>query len=239
MKPNVQRITRTLHKWFGLTLGLQLLLWSASGLYMVAVDLDYIHGDFLVRQPPPIRGDTGKVISLAALTHSRNGVERIRLKALPGSGRLVYEVHQRGGRELVDATTGERLSPLSADAIQALARAYYAGDGEIISVELLSAVPVEVRGRPASMWRATFDDRWKTHFYLDPDTGALLTRRHRWWRVFDAFWMLHVMDYGYERDDVNNTLLRAASGFAAIFGVTGLVLLVFSFGMNGRRRFVA
>jgi hypothetical protein len=41
--------------------------------------------------------------------------------------------------------------------------------------------------------------------------------------------MLHVMDYGYERDDVNNSLLRITSGLTLILGLTGIVLLFYSF----------
>ena len=39
------RLSRVLHKWLGLLIGLQLLLWTASGFYMVAVPIEVIHGD--------------------------------------------------------------------------------------------------------------------------------------------------------------------------------------------------
>ncbi len=42
-------IARTLHKWLGLFVGLQILIWLATGLYMVVLDIDFIHGDPLVR----------------------------------------------------------------------------------------------------------------------------------------------------------------------------------------------
>ena len=42
-------IARNLHKWLGLLVGLQILIWLGSGLYMVAIDIDFIHGDTLVR----------------------------------------------------------------------------------------------------------------------------------------------------------------------------------------------
>ena len=163
------------------------------------------------------------------MLESNDDIRSIKLKALSGLGNPVYEVTQRSQTKLFDAVTGERLSPLSRDAIASLARGYYTGGGEITSILQLESVPVEVRGRPVSMWRVDFDDRWSTSFYLDPDDGALLTRRHRWWRWFDSFWMLHVMDYGYERDDVNNSLLRITSGLTLVLGLTGIVLLFYSF----------
>ncbi len=47
LKPAV--IARILHKWLGLLVGLQILIWLASGLYMVVVDIDFIHGNSLVK----------------------------------------------------------------------------------------------------------------------------------------------------------------------------------------------
>ena len=65
--------------------------------------------------------------------------------------------------------------------------------------------------------------------------GALQARRHRWWRVYDALFMLHIMDYGPARDDVNNTPLRIASALGLLLGATGVWLLFYSFGRRRRR----
>ena len=42
------------------------------------------------------------------------------------------------------------------------------------------------------------------------------------------------MDYGDERDDVNNSLLRAVASAATLTAITGLWLLYFSFGLSRR-----
>ena len=42
------KVSRKLHRWLMLFLGLQFLIWSISGAYMVIFDIDYIHGDSLV-----------------------------------------------------------------------------------------------------------------------------------------------------------------------------------------------
>ncbi|MDP9422061.1 MAG: hypothetical protein M3Q19_04365, partial [Pseudomonadota bacterium] len=44
---------RKTHKWLGLFIGIQVVIWSLSGLYMTAVHIDIIHGDHLVRTPKP------------------------------------------------------------------------------------------------------------------------------------------------------------------------------------------
>ena len=42
-------IARKTHKWIGLFVGLQVVVWSLSGLYMTIVHIDTIHGDHLIR----------------------------------------------------------------------------------------------------------------------------------------------------------------------------------------------
>ena len=42
-------LVRRTHKWLALVVGVQALLWTLTGFYMVAVHIDTIHGDNLVR----------------------------------------------------------------------------------------------------------------------------------------------------------------------------------------------
>lgn len=43
-------IARKTHKWLGLFIGLQVVVWSLSGIYMTVIHIDTIHGDHLVRE---------------------------------------------------------------------------------------------------------------------------------------------------------------------------------------------
>ena len=53
----------------------------------------------------------------------------------------------------------------------------------------------------------------------------MTARRNDRWRVFDFFWMLHVMDYR-ERENFNHPLLISMAGLALATVLAGLVLLV-------------
>jgi uncharacterized iron-regulated membrane protein len=226
---------RTWHKWLGLFLGLQVVIWCVSGLYMVSFDIDFIRGLPLVREQASTLPSTIRLAPFNAIAARYEAVTAATLRAMPDTKQPVYELTTGSGRILVDAASGAQISPLPQARIESLARLYYAGAGDIEGMELLDAAPVEIRGRNLPIWRIDFDDALATSFYLDPGTGTLVTRRHRFWRLFDAFWMLHIMDYGYERDDMNNLLLRFASAAGAAFGLTGLWLLFFSFRRRARR----
>lgn len=227
------------HRWLALFVGLQLVVWTASGLYMAAVDIDVIHGDTLVRNvAPPVRLDR-PLAPIADALRGRDGVVAIHLRTLPDDGRAVYElVDGADRRSLVDAATAVALPPFTAERIQTLAEAYYAGRGRVADVRLLASdaeMPREVRGRHAPLWRVEFDDWLETTLYVQPDSGRLATRRHRLWRWFDLAWSLHIMDYR-EREDVNNGLLRTATPLAVLTASCGAWLVFYSFAFLRRRR---
>ncbi len=227
MKP--VRLSRTIHKWLGLFVGLQLLLWAVSGFYMVVVDLDFIHGDPLVRNLRSAIASEQAKIGFVQIAQLYPEATQISLRALPISPAPVYEVNSDAGTTLIDAATGQVLSPLPERKIQALASSYYAGRGTLQSVTLLTGMPpLEIQTRALPLWRADFDDWLDSSLYIHPDTGTLVTRRHRFWRWFDFFWMLHIMDHE-QRTDVNNTLLRVSSIVSLMAVVSGLWLLYYSF----------
>ncbi|HUG03288.1 MAG TPA: hypothetical protein VML92_02540 [Steroidobacteraceae bacterium] len=229
-------LSRTIHKWLALVVGAQALLWIVSGFYMVVVNLDFIHGDTLVRNltTSPPRAESW--FPLNALRTRIAGLEQLRIKGLPGFDQPLYEVRAAGRTLLIDGTNGQRLSPLGESRIIALARQYYAGRGSPATIELLvGEPPLEIQSRPLPLWRVQFDDWHQTTLYIHPDSGELVTRRHRLWRWFDALWMLHIMDYE-ERTDVNNVLLRAATIAGLVLAASGLWLLYFSFRRRRTRR---
>jgi hypothetical protein len=222
-------LSRTLHKWLALFVGLQLLVWSVTGFYMVAIDLDLIHGDPLVRNLRTPVPRAASLVPVAQLASRYPQVTLVALHSLPVLDVPVYELTAAGRKVLVDAANGRQLSPLSAGTIRQLARSYYAGSGELSRVQLIEhQVPMEARGRAAPLWRAEFDDWLQTTLYLHPDTGALVTRRHRLWRWYDFLWMLHIMDYG-EREAPNGIVPRVATALGAVTVLSGAWLLYFSF----------
>jgi hypothetical protein len=225
------RLSRVLHKWLGLLIGVQLLLWTTSGFYMVAVHIDFIHGDMLVRntqaKSPLILAD---LKSVEAVLQQHPDTRKLALTSL--LGKAVYRLQGPEVTKLVDAHSGELLSPISPEYAASIAAHYYAGSGAIDGMELISeSPPGEVRFLRDPFWRIDFDDLWGSSFYVDSNSGRFITRRHTLWRVFDFLWMLHIMDYD-TREDINTPLLTAATllGFV-LFGLGGW-LLYFSFGFG-------
>ena len=222
---------RRAHKWIALLIGVQALLWMLSGLYMTVISIDVIHGDHLAHARSQPLSMSSSLLDPGTLASQYPGMTTFRLKRF--MGREVYELHHQDTVTLVDAHSGQQLSPLTETVARRLATSLYRGKAPVRSAELLTKAPQEVGTRAVPMWRIEFADRNETTLYLAPQTGELIAKRHDLWRWFDFLWMFHIMDY-QERVDVNNPLLRVATATAFAFALSGLWLLLYSF--SRRRR---
>jgi len=225
---------RKTHKWLGLFIGLQVVIWSLSGLYMTVVHIDTIHGDHLIRQPGA-RSVPAAQLGDPIAAVAANKAQSVRLAWL--RGQPIYVVKGEAGEAALDARTGTAVPQPTEAEIRKLASAIYTGNQPIRSAELISDIPGEIRGRKPPLWRVEFDHWNKPTLYLSPVTGELVSRRHELWRVFDFVWMLHIMDYD-ERENVNNPLLRAFTWGAVLMALSGIWLLFYSFHRKKKKKAV-
>ena len=208
-----------------LFLGIHFLIWSISGAYMVIFDIDYIHGDSLVvSHQTKLDADT-ITYSLSALRQQYPDVDSIEVEVF--IERAVYRFKQGDNKYLVDAQTGQQLSPLNeVNAIRA-AQYYYSGKGAVTEVELIQEnQPFELSRRALPAWRVNFNDFGSPSIYVSAQTGKLVSKRHEFWRTFDLMFSLHVMDY--EEEDPSNQLLFCFILFSIIASIFGGVLSYFT-----------
>lgn len=218
-------IARKTHKWLGLAVGLQVVIWSLTGLYMTSVHIDIIHGDHLVREAAPRTADIALLLDPIAVANA-NGADSARLAWV--RNRPAFLLSFDSGERLVDAMNGTAVPPLNEPEIRSIATATYTGSEPIASAALITDIPGEIRGRQPPLWRVEFDHWNKPTLYFSPVTGELVTRRHELWRIFDFAWMLHVMGYE-DRDNVNNAILRVFTSGALLLALSGAWLLLFAF----------
>jgi len=225
---NFAKIIQRLHLWAGLLLGIQVLLWMASGVVMSWFHLDLVRGERTKFTAPPPELIATSYASPGGVIAQMDGATSVELRYF--LNRPVYIVTAIGGSAVFEAATGKKISPIDEKTARLVAKRDYVGDGEIERVALLAYPPHEYRGQPP-VWRADINDSLNTRLYISRDTGAVVSRRNDIWRLFDFFWMLHIMDYG-ERTNFNNPLLKAASAGGLLFAMTGLVMVVMKKGRS-------
>ncbi|NNC99438.1 MAG: hypothetical protein HKN85_04575 [Gammaproteobacteria bacterium] len=215
---------RKLHNWIGLLIGLQVLAWISGGVIMSAIPIEMVRGKHLLLE----QSSVGSAKQISADFQS----DLSRWQKMEWVRRLDKSVIKLSGFDhsssFIDPTTGAALARLTGSEAEQVARNRYLGKGKVVAVQLLEQIPAEASRLSPPVYSVQFDDWINTTFYVQPDSGEIKTVRSDLWRVYDFFWMLHIMDYE-ERENFNNPLVIVVSVTALIFTMTGFVLLYFSF----------
>ena len=223
---------RKIHKYLGLVIGIQLLLWAAGGLFFSLNPIEKVRGETEAFEPPSLQlgsPPASPAPALAELMARHSGVEVRSVTLRPHVGGDVFEIEYRHDGEtrwaLADSATGRLRSPLSeAEAVQ-LARVDFVPDAPVADVALITEVEpgAEYRDRPLPAYRVSFDHPTGARIYVSTDRGVVTARRNDRWRWFDLFWMLHVMDYE-GRDNFNTWWLQIAAALGVVTILSGFTL---------------
>ncbi len=220
----MHRFFRKFHRWLGLLIGLQVVLWLSGGLVMSFFDIDQVRGAHNAAKPQVITIDNSVAFDssqlIASLPFKASKIELTRWQ-----GKLVWKASGDNRVQIVDAQSGQVLSPFGQTVSEQVALADFIGDGQLVSSELQTETHYEIRGRKLPLWRMQFNDADNTRIYVSQETGEVVARRNDSWRIFDFFWMLHIMDY-QDRDDFNHPLLIIAALLGVLFSLSGVYLVV-------------
>lgn len=210
LSPRATRTVRWLHLWGGVIVGIQIILWVASGLVMVARPLDEVRGTTLRRDPP--------LLSVPAGLPALQGVERLELGSL--LGKPVWKLTDGQGKRLLDGASGQPIILTAAQA-EAVARAGTTLDGPAVVTAITPDKPAS-DWRETSGWRVEFADDVRVYINAQGDIGAVRTP---WWRFYDLFWGLHIMDWT-ERENTHHPLIIIATILSLGVVLTGALLTV-------------
>ncbi|MBB3764318.1 PepSY domain-containing protein [Sphingomicrobium lutaoense] len=221
---------RKWHLWLGWLVGVPFLIWTVSGLVMVWKPIEEVRGTDLIAPATAFQLESEPVLPAAA-----RGVpiEGARIEHRMGGPRWVVGLSD-GSERLADPATGQWLPAYGADEASAEVMARYQGDSRIRSVSRTDPddPPMDWR-RPVAAWQVEMENG--DRFYVDEATGAISARRTSWWRVFDFFWGLHIMDL-QTREDTSNLWIKSFAIFSIVMTVLALILLPMSTGRKKRRK---
>jgi len=221
------KVSRKLHKWLMLFIGIQFLFWSITGLYMVSMDIHYIHGESLQDKKSQKLNLNKVSYSINALLQAYPDAKAIKLVKFMGL--QVYHFTVEEDKLVINATTGKRLPLVDQESAKNIANYYYSGAEDIASNKLISSaknMPAELSPRHLPVWQVTFNHFAQPTFYISQQTGAIVTKRHDYWRLFDWMWRFHIMDYD-DGENVANWFLFVVALFGCLAALTGAVLTYF------------
>jgi Na+-transporting NADH:ubiquinone oxidoreductase subunit F len=221
------RTLRILHKWLGLIVGLQILLWTVSGFMFAWLDHNEVSAEHDAHAPPRMALKfSDPVVEPNAWLAEYQPSHVLDVTLMPLLDHWVYRIRLKDRVELRRADDGKRFE-IDAAMIRRLSAAHYAGDAALRGIRLHAESTVEAR-KAGAVWQASYADAKRTSLYFSAADGRLVATRNDTWRLFDIFWMLHTMDYR-GRDNFNNPLVILAATGALWLGISGGLLLFRAF----------
>lgn len=206
---------RKIHKYLSLFISLQLLLWTASGIYFAYNKIENVRGE-QYREQTSFSVDLGKinfeVEDISTLSFANRLNERVVVirdtqgkKYFDFDGNLIDKISFEDALKVVKTKTN--LSPLTVEEVtEAKKRAEY-------------------RGRDLPIYRvvSTNKQNEEINVYVNPYSGDISAVRSTQWRIWDLLWGFHIMDW-QDRDNIGNIFLKIFSVLALLSAITGIVL---------------
>lgn len=210
------------HIWLGWLIALPLVLWTMSGLIMVAKPIEEVRGTTLRIEP-----ETRQVLRAnpRPIPLPLDGsVQVVELRSFVQRGRAVtLAIAPDGKVTRYDAGTGDALPLLGEQEAREVVAATVEGGDEITAMRAFEGkrAPIDYR-RPSPVWQATLTSG--TRVYVNRQSGEVDAVRTRWWRIYDFMWAIHIMDLE-TREQPHNPLTVTFGALALLGSVLGSVLL--------------
>ena len=209
------------HIWLGWLVGFPILMWTVTGLVMVAKPIEEVRGNHLRKDIAPSALPADTRIDVALPSGSTKPVRSVITQV--ERGETITRIAYMDGTSDRFTTEGRKMSPLSdVEARLIVAEAIIGGD-KVSGTNKFDAdnVPFDFR-RPMPVWQVRLADG--TNVYVGTETGAIEAVRTRWWRTFDFMWGLHIMDL-QTREDTHHPILILFAILSVIGALLGCVLM--------------
>lgn len=214
---------RKIHKWLGFIVAIQVLLWISGGVVMSVLPIEKVRGKHLVNPIKVVEHPKHSSLSETLSLHNWRSVSWQQR----GNRWVIKAIDFNGQTKWLEPSSGEPIEYLSQTEVHTIAISRHSNPIEVSEIIALEKIPFEVRHLALPLYQVNFDDWINSTFYIDPQSGDISSVRSDIWRLYDFFWMLHIMDYE-EREDFNHPLLIVAAILSLMFTMTGLLLLYFS-----------
>lgn len=197
------KVARRIHPWIGICLFLFLMNSAITGA-LRANSNGYWAGGYKqkkqVATDPPLSPPTISIDQVFTIA-KKEGIGSGELQSIllkKDFGRLLYQVEGERGttKWVIDAATGQVLSPLNEELVRAAAYQYVTGQPEIKEITKLKDYKSRKERDTRDVYRVRFNDRSHTEIFLDADTGEIVEDLNDQRRLALLVVKLHDLDFG-------------------------------------------
>ena len=167
---------RKAHRYLGLFLGIQFLMWTISGLYFSWTDIDDIHGDQFKKEKPK-QTSFNNLLGTAQL-NLKEPIQNLELLEI--AGEPYYWINENN---LYNAVSGNKKNGITEQEAIKVAERYMLPDLKLDKTRRIETVSDhhEYRGRPLPAYEISYKTDENLKAYVAIENGAFQTVRHRDW----------------------------------------------------------
>ncbi|QPC97786.1 PepSY domain-containing protein [Qipengyuania soli] len=209
------------HIWLGWLVGVPVLMWTVTGLVMVAKPIEEVRGNHLRKEAAPAALPADTRIAISLPSGSTKPVSSVTTRV--ERGETITRIAYLDGTSDRFAADGRRMGPVSEVEARLLVAQEIVGGDKVTGTSRFAAddVPLDFR-RPLPVWQVRLADG--THVYVGTETGEIEAVRTRWWRTFDFVWGLHIMDL-QTREDTHHPILILFAVPSVLGALLGCILM--------------
>jgi len=209
------------HIWLGWLVGVPILMWTVSGLVMVARPIETVRGTDLRKEVPEEALPADTSISVSLPSGSTRPVRSVSTQV--ERGETVTRIAYMDGTNERFRADGSKMGPLTDVEARLIVADNIVGGDKVAEVTRFAAdaVPFDFR-REMPVWQVSLVDG--TNVYVGIDSGQIEAVRTRWWRFYDFMWGLHIMDL-QTREDTHHPILITFAVLATLGALLGCILM--------------
>lgn len=211
-------LIRLAHRYLGLLIGIQLLLWTVSGLYFSWTDIEKIRGNHF--RNSEFQTTMHKNLFPLSDLEQKTGIQSVEMIEVDKTP--YYWINDA---KLYNATTGNLKTQITENDALKIVEQQLIPTLKVKSIKELQHVSNhhEIRNKQLPVYVIEFEENNSLKAYISKQNGKIISLRHDSWRLFDFLWMTHTMDYK-GRDNFNNMTLRIFSLFGMLTIISGFWL---------------
>ena len=209
------------HIWLGWLVGVPVVMWTVTGLFMVSRPIEEVRGNHLRKDVAELALPSDTAI-LSRLPQAATKPVKSVTTAMAGGQPITAITYMDGSVERF-AGDGIRMPKVDEKAARQIVAQQVEGGDKILSATAFAAdrTPFDFR-REEPVWQVVLENG--AHIYVNRDTGEIAAVRTRWWRAFDFMWGLHIMDL-QTREDTSHPILIVFATLGVIGSVLGCILM--------------
>lgn len=208
------------HRYLGLIIFLQVIVWSFSGFFMYYLDFSDLY-DIPPDKPVNLKNVSLEIKDIKQILNEKFPNENISTISLKSIANKPYYDIKTNKKEFLISQNREIIEKISEDIIKKISSEKYTGKANILKIELLN----ESKGNyfsSKSIYKVSYEDEQRSEMYINPVNGQVLAKRKALWGFYNTMWEYHLMKYS-ANSALNKNLLLISAIISLFVSVTGFI----------------